>query len=213
MPKNFNFLIIIILFFILSLLTQKALNYEKLLIQNLSSTLTEDQILEFFSFQKKWEWLSYGFIPLFLLIKTALVATCLYMGAFFFSKGNFTFKQLWSIAVKAEYVFLLVGVLKIVWFYFFQTNYTLEDLQYFYPLSGLNIIGYEGLEPWYIYPLQVLNLFEVAYWLVLAYFVGELAFKKETYPMQEGLKVVAISYGPALLLWVALVMFLTLNYS
>jgi hypothetical protein len=208
-----NFVILIVFYLLNTLLNKFLLNYDKLVHQSLSATLTEDQIMQFFDFQDKWQWVSYAFVPLFLLIKTALVATCLYMGVFFFSKAQFTFKQLWSIAVKAEYVFLLVGVLKIVWFYFFQTNYTLEDLQYFYPLSGLNIVGYEGLEPWYIYPLQVLNLFEVAYWLVLGYFLGQLAFKDKIYPMQEGLKVVSMSYGSALLLWMALVMFLTLNYS
>jgi hypothetical protein len=112
-------------------------------------------------------------------------------------------------------VFLGVGVLKIVWFYFFQTNYTLEDLQYFYPLSALNIVGYKGLDAWLIYPLQVLNLFELAYWLLLSYFVGMLAFieKYKGKPMDLGFKIVASSYGSALLLWVVVVMFFTLNYS
>ena len=100
-------------------------------------------------------------------------------------------------------------------FYFFQTNYTLEDLQYFYPLSTLNIVGYKGLEAWFIYPLQVLNLFEFAYWLLLSYFVGKLAFteKDKGKPMDLGFKIVASSYGSALLLWVVVVMFFTLNYS
>ena len=117
--------------------------------------------------------------------------------------------------VKAEFVFLGVGVLKIVWFYFFQTSYTLEDLQYFYPLSALNIVGYKGLDNWFIYPLQVLNLFELAYWLLLSYFIGKLAFteKDKGKPMDLGFKIVASSYGSALLLWVVVVMFFTLNYS
>ena len=112
-------------------------------------------------------------------------------------------------------MFLGVGVLKIIWFYFFQTSYTLEDLQYFYPLSALNIVGYQGLESWFIYPLQVLNLFELAYWLLLAYFIGKLAFteKDKGKPMDLGFKIVASSYGSALLLWVVVVMFFTLNYS
>jgi len=76
-------------------------------------------------------------------------------------------------------------------------------------------VGYQGLEPWFIYPLQVLNLFELAYWFVLAYFIGKLAFteKDKGKPMDLGLKIVASSYGSALLLWVVVVMFFTLNYS
>ena len=154
-------------------------------------------------------------ISAILLIKTALISSVLYIGAFFYSKAKVTLKELFNAVVKAEFVFLGVGVLKIVWFYFFQTNYTLEDLQYFYPLSTLNIVGYKGLEAWFIYPLQVLNLFELAYWLLLSYFVGKLAFteKDKGKPMDLGFKIVASSYGSALLLWVVVVMFFTLNYS
>jgi hypothetical protein len=149
------------------------------------------------------------------VIKTTIISSVLYTGAFFYSKSKVTFKQLLNAVIKAEFVFLLVGIAKIIWFYFFQTNYTLEDLQYFYPLSALNIVGYKGLESWFIYPLQVLNLFELAYWLLLSYFVGKLAFteKDKGKPMDLGFKIVTSSYGSALLLWVVVVMFFTLNYS
>lgn len=192
-----------------------TLSVNDLLYQSYSEKLTTIQIEKVFELQEKWQWLSYAIIPLIVLIKSMLITTVLYIGTFFYSKAKVTFKQLFNVVVKAEFVFLGVGVLKIIWFYFFQTNYTLEDLQYFYPLSALNIVGYKGLEPWFIYPFQVLNLFELAYWLILAYFIGKLAFtiKDKGKPMDLGLKIVASSYGSALLLWVVVVMFFTLNYS
>jgi hypothetical protein len=70
-------------------------------------------------------------------------------------------------------------------------------------------VGYKGLEAWFVYPFQVLNLFEIAYWLLLAYLLGK-ALQTHT---DEGLKIVAASYGSALLLWVVAVMFFVLNYS
>jgi hypothetical protein len=96
---------------------------------------------------------------------------------------------LWGFVITAEFVFLLVPLFKIIWFYLFQTNYTPEDIQYFYPLSALNIVGYKGLEAWLIYPFQ----FELAYWMVLAYFIGKIT---ET-NMDRGLKIMASSYGSA----------------
>ena len=197
------------------MITKSLLNLDNLLIDSLSSSYSYEQINEYLNFQKKWEWFSYLIIPILLLIKMSIIASIIYIGAFFHSKAKVTFKQLFNAVVKAEFVFLGVGVLKIIWFYFFQTNYTLEDLQYFYPLSALNIVGYKGLESWFIYPLQVLNLFELAYWLLLAYFIGKLAFteKDKGKPMDLGFKIVASSYGSALLLWVVVVMFFTLNYS
>lgn len=206
----FSFCYIILVFF-----QQKILNVDELVINYLSQSITEAQLIDILEIKKKWEWISYIIIPLILLIKTTIISSVLYTGSFFYSKSKVTFKQLLNAVIKAEFVFLLVGIAKIIWFYFFQTNYTLEDLQYFYPLSALNIVGYKGLEAWFIYPLQVLNLFELAYWLLLSYFVGKLAFteKDKGKPMDLGFKIVASSYGSALLLWVVVVMFFTLNYS
>jgi hypothetical protein len=190
-------------------ITRQSLDFDSALYNSLADKLTTQQIHDYFEFQKKWQWLEYLIIPIILLIKTSLLASILYIGTFLFSKKPITFKQLWSFVITAEFVFLLVPLFKIIWFYFFQTNYTLKDIQYFYPLSALNIVGYKGLEPWLIYPFQVLNLFELAYWLILAYFIGKIT---ET-NMDRGLKIVASSYGSALLLWVVVIMFFTLNYS
>jgi len=104
---------------------------------------------------------------------------------------------------------LLVIIFKTAWFYFFQTDYNLEDLQYFYPLSALNIVGYEGLQPWFIYPVQVFNLFELAYWVILAYLID----KELNENTVKGMSIVASSYGVSLLIWVVGVMFFTLNMS
>lgn len=208
-------LILSALTIILAYISFIILPINDLIYQSYSVKLTALQIKEIFVLQEKWNWLSYTIIPILLLIKSSLISSVLYIGTFFYSKNKVTFKQLFNTVVKAEFIFLSVGVIKIVWFYFFQTSYTLEDLQYFFPLSALNIIGYKGLDAWFIYPLQVLNLFELAYWLLLSYFIGKLAFteKDKGKPMDLGFKIVASSYGSALLLWVVVVMFFTLNYS
>ena len=119
------------------------------------------------------------------------------------------FKEVLNIILKVEFVFLSIPIIKLIWFYFFQTNYTLEDIQYFYPLSALNIIGYKGLESWLIYPLQTLNVFELAYIIILSYQIGTVTKTNA----DTGLKIVGSSYIPALLLWVTIVMFFTLNFS
>jgi hypothetical protein len=210
-----KYLILSVSLFLTTEISKEVLFFNELYYNSLLEKLSSEQIENLFSFQKKWQWVSYAIVPLLLLIKTTLVASVLYIGTFFFSKAKVTFKQLWDVTIKAEFIFLAVGILKIIWFYFFQTNYTLEDLQYFFPLSAINIIGYQGLETWFVYPLQTLNLFELTYWLLLSYFVGKLAFteKDNGKPMDLGFKIVASSYGSALLLWVVAVMFFTLNYS
>lgn len=210
MKKNiFLFILLALISTLISIIYSNQLNLNLLLQNALSVQLTKEQIENYFKLQEKWQWLSYFISILFLLLKTSLVASVIFMGTFFYSKTKVTFKDLWHIVVKAEFLFVLVTVVKIIWFNFFQTSYTLEDLQYFYPLCALNIIGYHGLDAWLIYPLQVVNLFELAYIIYLSYQVGQLTQTNA----DNGLKIVGYSYVPALLLWVAVVMFFTLNYT
>ncbi|MEO6176514.1 MAG: hypothetical protein ABIP27_15290 [Flavobacterium circumlabens] len=187
---------------------KKIIHFDDLVYNSLSEQLTSQQVENFLGFQKKWQWVGYIFIPIFLLIKTSIIATIVYIGLFFFNK-NFNFKSLWNITLKAEFVFLLVPIFKTIWFYFFQPNYNLQDIQNFYPLCALNIVGYKDLETWFVYPFQTLNLFELAYIIYLGYQIGQLTGTNT----DRGLKLVAYSYVPALLLWVVTIMFFTLNYS
>jgi hypothetical protein len=186
---------------------KNILHFDKLLFNSLSEQLTNKQIEQFLNIQKKWNWMGYIFFPIFLIIKTSLITSTLYIGTFFSNTSEIKYKNLFSIVIVSEFIFLLVPIFKIAWFYFFEANYDLVDIQYFYPLSAINIIGYDGIEQWYIYPLQVLNLFELTYIILLSYKIGKLT-KSNT---DKGLKIVCISYLPALFLWVFIVMFFTLN--
>ncbi|MCR4032993.1 MULTISPECIES: hypothetical protein [Flavobacterium] len=203
-----KYLFLIIVSILLNEVFKQAINFDKLMYNNLSEQFTIRQIELFFEFQKKWNWITYLLPPILLLIKTSIITTILYIGLFFSNK-DLNFNALLNFVLKAEFIFLLVPIFKIIWFYFFQTNYTLEDIQYFYPLSALNIIGYKDLETWFVYPFQVLNLFELFYVIYLGYEIGKLTQTNTDY----GLKIVALSYVPSLFLWVATVMFFNLNYS
>lgn len=195
-------------FTIITEITNKIINLKDLLRHFFIDFLSVDQINNYFEFQDRWHWLTYLYIPLIIIIKTSVITPTLYVGLYFLSKET-KYYQLWDATIKAEFIFLLVPVSKIIWFHFFQPNYDLNDIQNFYPLSALNIVGYKGLETWFIYPFQVLNLFELFYIIYLGHEIGKLTHTNTDY----GLKIVGLSYVPALFLWVAIVMFFTLNYS
>jgi hypothetical protein len=195
--------------FLIDFLFRFILNIDNLLQNSLTEKLTKKELVHYFAFQDKWQWVTYVFVPLLIFVKTAIITSVLYISTYFFSTVAVTFKQLWAMVVQAELIFLLVPVFKIGWFYFFQTNYTLEDIQYFMPLSAINITGYHDLATWFIYPMQVLNVFELVYIVYLSYQIGYLTQTNA----DRGLKIVGTSYLPALLLWVVVVMFFTLNYS
>lgn len=208
MKRVYYFVILTILNFIFGITSNKLLNSNKLLVDSLIEQFPTDQVQELLTFQQKWEWLTYVILPLLLLLKIAIITAILDLGCFLFNK-EIKYKKLFNIVVKAEFIVLLAIIIKTAWFYFYQTNYTLEDLQYFYPFSALSLIGHEGLQPWFVYPFQVLNLFELAYWFILAYLLG----KELESTTDKGLSIVASSYGVGLLIWVVGVMFLTLNMS
>ncbi len=208
MSNKAIFLILVLTQFCLGFFSKELLNTDEVVINSLSEQLSIEQIDNMIDFREKWQWLSYVILPLLLLLKISIIAAIIDVGCFFFGK-EIKYKILFNIVVKAEFIFLLVIVFKTAWFYFFQTDYNLEDLQYFYPLSALNIIGSEGLQPWFIYPFQVLNLFELIYWFILAYLIGN-ELNENT---DKGFSIVASSYGICLLIWIVGVMFFTLNMS
>ena len=149
-------------------------------------------------------------IPVLLFIKTHIVSSVLSIGTFVFSV-EIPYKKLWNIVLKSEFVFLVPSILKILWFYFFETDYTLENIQNFYPLSMFNLIESEQVDIWFFYPLQTINLFEVLYWLLLAYLLDKALKTPKNH--HTGIKIVASSYGPGLLIWVVAIMFLILNVA
>ena len=64
-------------------------------------------------------------------------------------------------------------------------------------------------EPWLIYPLHAINLWELGFMLMLAYQLKKY-FKDD---FTQSLVNVLLSYGSAFLLWIVFVVFITLNLS
>lgn len=170
--------------------------------------LAYDRVAQLIETSNEWLWIGYAILPLLLLLKFFLVASCLTIGALLLGTLA-TFKSLFRIAILSELVLFTPSIIKIFWFGVFHVDYTLQDLQFFSPLSVLSLVDRGSVEPWLLYPLQLLNVFELAYWLVLAYGLYELT--GERYSKMLGL--VAASYGTGLLLWVVFVVFLTINLT
>ncbi|WP_319482390.1 hypothetical protein [uncultured Draconibacterium sp.] len=170
-----------------------------------------DKMLEF---SKKWEWLGYISMPIILFIRVAFVSLCLYIGIFFV-EIDLKLSKLFKIALLSEFVYFLSGFAKLIVFIFFKEISTLNDLQ-FTPFSLLNIFDKDVIDPLFVPPLGMLNIFTVAYFLVLAWLLKDLINEEKEDPSQKyggALKLVVTSYGSGLLLWVVLGMFLTLNLN
>ena len=187
---------------------QYILISENLYFNAFSEQLSLDKIENIIKSTQEYAWLNYAVIPFLYLIKISLISTCLGLG-FFFTNDRFNFKTFFNVAVFAELIFLLPSIIKTLWFLFVKTDYDLNDLTLFYPLSALNLFNAETLPRYWLAPLQTLNLFEVAYWFLLAYGVADAT----GFSLKRAFGLVMSSYGVGLVLWVVLVMFLTITYS
>lgn len=193
---------------IFAIINIEFLNIEQLLTETLFEQFSSDQVNRILAFNRRWEWVSYLLLPVILLLKIALIAKILDAGIFFIDK-ELSYGKLFSLVLRAEFIFLAIPLLKFLWFYFIQTDFTLFDLQTFYPLSLLNFTDINKLDQWFIYPLQILNLFEIIYWLVLSYGIKRML----KIPYYQAFNSVMLSYGICLFIWIVAVMFFYLNMS
>lgn len=204
----FYFIIQSILLISFSYLHFYILDYKELQLIQLSDNLTLNQYNKVKADSNHFEYLNLVSIPLTLLIKTLIISTLLFTVNFFLAK-NLKFIDLLVANIKAEFVFLLPILYEIFYFKFVATTHTLTDINNFSALSILNAVGYKNVDSWFIYPLQTLNLFEVAYCFLLVYFLS----KPNKISNNDSIKIVSFGYVPAIILWVTLMMFIALNKS
>lgn len=213
--KSWALYLIIIMFGIISAFSIQYLFIEDhLYYQTFGEQITFDQIDKMLQISKNYYWLGYVFVPFIILIRVFFTTIFLYIGIFF-TNLKINFSKIFKIALLADFVFILSGLAKLVILIFFKEVSTLEDLQ-FTPLSIMELLDYDAVDPLFIYPLSLLNIFELLYFLVLAWLlIGIINEANEERPVNFGksLQLVTASYGSGLLLWLLVVMFITLNIS
>lgn len=201
------FLFISLLYILFSVLLNEFIIKDNLYYQTLGEQLARERIEEFLEFKHKWDWIAYLIIPVILFFKFLFVALCLETGSIF--QGYKTsFKQMFHIAMFGELVFLFAQMLKTIVITLTKLE-DLNELQYIASFSLLSIMNNKNIDPWFIYPLHTINIFEIIYWLFLAFILKTLLQKEYT----RMIKFVLSTYGVGLLILIAVVMFINVNFS
>ena len=159
-----------------------------------------DQDAQVYHSLQKWIYLS---ALIYLLIKISMISLILYMGLYI-REIEISFTKVLAIVILSEYLFLLPAILKICLFHLEYPNGTLDDWHKFYLLSALSFFRSAPAD-WY-FALQTLNLFEVGYWFLLAFGIHSISGLN----YDNSLKIVVLSYVPALIVWVAMITFCSL---
>lgn len=138
----------------------------------------------------------------FTFFKIGLIALVIY-AALYLADHQVRYYKALEVVIFSEFVFLIPAAIKIIWFKAAYPHGTLADWHKIYILSALSF--FDGVSANWFYPLQTLNMFEIAYWFLLA-----LGIKRITrLDFDQSLRVVLLSYVPGLFVWVATVTFLT----
>jgi hypothetical protein len=207
--KGLNLFIgIVLVKLMLIWLSKNLLINEVVFFNSYSEQLTYDRALKLFEDMQKYLWISYAFTPIILLIKFSLISLVIYTGIVL---NNIQYKislgSVFKIVIASEIVFVSADFIKFVWFYLFIGNYNLNDLEFFYPLSLINFFKSGEVAKIWIFPMQTINLFHLFYIISISYGLNKVCLIKRS----DSDKIVLLSYIPALLLWITLVIFLTID--
>jgi len=203
------------LWLILSFLSTLILYYSNTFIitdsiyyNSFSTSLSNERIEQFIINQKKYIWIGYFLVPIFIGVKILLIGFCLYV-RLFVSDQIIKIKVLFRTLFIAEFVFITGGICRVIFLDFIYRPETIDDLQKFAPLSLYSLLNKNIVPSYFTYPLQLINIFEISYMLVLAYLLSK--FSESNF--KRSLGYVMSGYGVGLLLWCVIVVFLQLQLS
>lgn len=199
-----NYALICIINYILLLVGSLAIDTRDLIYQSLVGQLEESRISFSIDFYNRMQLWLYVFIPLIVFVKVSLVYLLIYVGMQL--KGyKYSGKSLMAIALNAQYVMVTGGFITILYFWITGNYQRIEDLS-ITPFSVLALFNPSEVEPWLKYPLSLLNIFEIFYWVALIVHWKKLSGKS----YGESFDFIASTYGLGMLLWLLVVIFFTI---
>lgn len=206
--KKFYYLILLfIIGVVLNYLNQTIFFGETIFYNTYADKLTADRIEKMYNNGKSWQWLSYLLIPLVLFLKVLYNSFWL-TSASIFNDSKVKFLDNYNICLKAEYVFIIMGIFKFLWLVLFKEVNTLTDLS-FMPGSLSNLFKTNEVPVWLNYPLQVVNIWEVLF-CIIGTSMCSIQFNIST---AKAAKLFCIPYLMGLFIWLMVVVFLSLQFS
>lgn len=147
-----------------------------------------------------------SFILLEIALVVPLIASIILLG--FVLQGNevgATFASIAKITMLSYFIFLLPDIISLMWFIFIQSEFKLQDVINFNPLSILNLVPTGELPGWLHTLLRPINAFEVGFVLSLSYglyTIFGLAWSSMV-------KMVVLFYGGSLYAWKIILLYVT----
>jgi hypothetical protein len=201
------FLGISVVYLLVLYLTNTLILTDEVYVKLWSDQLSSGRLEKMLEVNKRMEWVIYVLTPVLLFLKFLLITLAIQAGLFIYNI-ELPFKKVFNVVLFAEIVPLFATVMQFVYFLWKGVD-SFDQINSFSPLSLFSFLRLKDIPSYLEYPLQVVNLFELGYWLLLA--IGLKIFLKDSFG--KAFKLVASSYGVGLLLWVVLIVFIQIQTS
>lgn len=196
------FIIFSLAYLIVSLLTNTFILTDEFYTSVWSDQFSAERISQMLETSGKMEIIIYILTPLFFYLKLVIIAGSIQAGLYL-SDIEMPFKNVFKIVLIAELVPFLNAAIQFIYFLYTGAS-TVDQINSFAPLSLLSVMPAESAPSYLAYPLQLINVFELVYWLLLA--VGLKLYIGKTFA--KTFRLIASSYGVAFLLWLLLIVFI-----
>jgi hypothetical protein len=175
---------------------------------SLGEQLAYDRIETILDSQKKYRWLAYALSPLLLVIQILLITICLNIGTLL-REDKISFKKLFSIVTKVLIIPFFFKFVMVCMTYFFYDIKSFNDLANVFSFSLINFFDATSVPAWLQYPLAMVNLVEILFWLLLAYGIRSLL----NMDFSRCISFVSYTYGIGLVMWMLFMVFLQVSLS
>lgn len=196
------FIIFALAYLIVSLLTNTFILTDEFYASLWSDQFSSERISEMLETSGKMEIIIYILTPIAFYLKLLVIAGSIQAGLYL-SDIEIPFRNVFKIVLIAEIVPFLNAAIQFIYFLYTGAS-TAEQINSFAPLSLISLIPAESAPSYLAYPLQLINVFELVYWVLLA--IGLKLYLGKTFA--KTFRLIASSYGVAFLLWLLLIVFI-----
>ncbi|NME72417.1 hypothetical protein [Flammeovirga aprica] len=209
--KITSFIVLVFISWTIQFISNEFIITDEVWYSTYGEQLTIEQIDGLLEWNMEYWWFSYLFAPVVLSLKILMITLALIIGGVLFDV-SLSFKKTFGIVILTEFIFIIPSLFQMIWFISVEELISLNDMTSFTPWTLYYYLSQEELMSWTTYLLNLINVFEVIFILLLTYLIKRYLLDSEKTEV-KAYKIVLYGYGSGLLTWAVFITFLSIQYS
>lgn len=162
----------------------------------------QQYVQQMLSFDKKWGFIKYVFIPFGLFLRISLVTYIIYLGLYLVNV-DVSIKYLYKVTILGELIFLVFTITRTI-LIFFHNFTSFEELGRYAPFRFITVETISNYPPWIKIPMLIINPVEILYWFVLSFLISKLL----SWNYFKSTLLVIKTYVVGLIVWIIFIVFI-----